>query len=191
VQRIHTKRKPLYRGLRTDPQHPWRAENVGRLLIVATTKWQEALLEGFRHNGFQKLRTPYLNLMRHIDMDGTPLTELADRVGITKQSVSELISTCVRLGLVSAVDHPNDRRAKVVIFTDYGRAAMLAGQWCIEELDGELIALMGASRFNALRDSLRLIADWDGNVGSHSKAKARPRPARTRPKKSARRSTLR
>lgn len=152
------KNERLYRGLQRDPEHPWRAENLGRLLLVATDRWQNAFVAGLREAGYRKVTSIYMNLMRHVDLNGTRLTELADRVGTTKQAVGQLISTCAKLGLVNTVKDPSDGRAKIVVFTVYGRNAMLTGQRIIEQMDADISLLLGRHTQRALRSALRVLA---------------------------------
>ncbi len=60
----------------------------------------------------------------NLDRDGTRLTELAARAGITHQSMGELVAALVDSGYLRRVPDPGDRRARLVAPTARGVAAM-------------------------------------------------------------------
>ncbi|MEM9067838.1 MAG: MarR family transcriptional regulator [Myxococcota bacterium] len=72
-------------------------------------------------------RPAHTTLFPHIDHEGTRLTELAKRVGVTKQAVGQLVDDLVAMGIVERRPDPNDGRAKRVHFTRLGRRRMLQG----------------------------------------------------------------
>lgn len=153
-------RQTLYRGLAKDRQPAFRTGNLGRLLLTAHTNWQLALARDLRNEGYPSVRRTHLNLLRHIDMDGTRITEIAERAGVTKQAVGQLVATCMEAGLVDVHCDPNDRRAKLVQFTSTGRALILAQLSVFERIDAELTALLGDRAYQDLRASLEKLADW-------------------------------
>jgi len=55
---------------------------------------------------------------------GLLATELAERAGITKATVTGLIERMERDGLVTRQDHPTDRRMSIIHLTDEGTALM-------------------------------------------------------------------
>ena len=52
---------------------------------------------------------------------------MAARAGITRQSMGEVIREMVDLGLLEMVADPDDRRAKLVRYTDAGLAVAQGG----------------------------------------------------------------
>lgn len=149
----------LYRGLRRDRRHPWRNENLGRLLLAAVDNWQNALVRGLQEAGFHNFRSTHMHLLRHIDMGGTRVTEIAERAGVTKQAIGKLIVACEKLDLVKTIADPTDGRAKIVLFTKQSRAVIVAEQAVIRRIDAQLRARLGASAFSAMRASLTVLAD--------------------------------
>lgn len=148
------------RGLRLDRRHPWRHENTGRLLLVSLGNWKDALVRGLQDKGFRGLRASHMNLLRHIDVGGTKITEIAERSGLSKQAVGQLLVDCVAAKLVKTVPHPSDRRAKVATFTSRGKAVIEAEREVMERIDGELEALLGAARYAELRRALTRFSEW-------------------------------
>jgi DNA-binding MarR family transcriptional regulator len=145
--------------LRSDPKHPWREENLGRLLLIAVDNWQAALVRGLQKAGFRDLRDAHMHLLRYIDVDGTRITEIAERAGVTKQAIGKMIATCEKLNLVRTIADPNDGRAKIVAFTKQSRAVIVAEEAVIRRIDEQLRARLGSANFAKLRTSLLAIAD--------------------------------
>ena len=60
-------------------------------------------------------------VFENLDPGGTRLTDLAARVGITHQSMSELVSVLEQAGDIERCPDPSDRRARIVRLTPAGR----------------------------------------------------------------------
>src|SRR5215213_7676799 len=78
--------------------------------------------------GYAEIRPGHGCVFRFIDDDGTRLTELAERSGLTKQAVGEVVADLEELGYVERVPDPADRRAKTIVLTRRGRDALAAGR---------------------------------------------------------------
>jgi DNA-binding MarR family transcriptional regulator len=148
------------RGLKLDFEHPWRHENIARLLTSSVMNWQEILVSGLRQQGFPNLRASHMNLLRYIDVDGTRITEIAARSLMTKQGVGQLVVACEREGLVRTIPDRADGRAKIVTFTKLGKSVIEVEREVIERMDVELEKLLSKEAFLGLRRALTLITDW-------------------------------
>jgi DNA-binding MarR family transcriptional regulator len=153
-----------YRGLHHDREHPWRTDNLGRLLLIALNVWQEELVRRLRQRGFRDVATTHMNLMRHVDMNGTRVTELSERAGVTKQAISQLVANCEANNFVVTKPDPTDGRAKLVLFTQVGRRVMLAQQAVLADLDRDLDTTLGAEEHRRLRLALAAICDTNGDL---------------------------
>ena len=100
------------------------------------------------------LRAAHTALFPHIDLEGTRITEIASRMGITKQAVGQLVDDLQAVGMVERVPDPSDGRAKLVCFTAAGRAALLDGLAVLGELEAELATEIGSARMAALHEAL-------------------------------------
>lgn len=122
--------------------------------------------------GSAGLRAAHTALLPHIDLEGTRLTVLAERVGVTKQAVAQLLDELESLGVIERVPDPGDGRAKLVRFSPKGRVGLLAGLELLRELEGELAAALGAKRWKAFRAAIfDLLRELEGG----SPARSRPR----------------
>jgi DNA-binding MarR family transcriptional regulator len=105
------------------------------------------------------IRTAHTQLFPHISREGIRLTELADRIGVTKQAIGPLVDDLEREGVVERIDDPDDRRAKRIRWTRKGERALLHGLSVLGQLERELARDVGKARLDALADTCkRLIA---------------------------------
>lgn len=95
-----------------------------------------------------------------IDPEGSRLTDLARRANITPQAMGELVDELEELGYVTRQPDPTDRRAKRIVLTKRGRAAVDAGTATIVELENRITEILGEQGHRTLRRSLsRLLAE--------------------------------
>jgi DNA-binding MarR family transcriptional regulator len=147
-------------GVRWDPKHPWRTENIGRLLFVVFSEFEASVFDRFEREGDGGIRQFHFHLLRHVDYDaGTRLVELARRAGITKGAMGQLARECEGLGLVVIRDDPGDRRAKTVAFSARGRALMDRLGKIVERVEREIVNCIGARRFEELRATLSTLRE--------------------------------
>jgi DNA-binding MarR family transcriptional regulator len=103
------------------------------------------------------VRPAHTALFPHLDFEGIRLTDLASRVGVTKQAVGPLVDDLVALGMVERIGDPTDKRAKRVRFSRRGRAALLHGLGVLREIEHALGATVGRRRMRELHETLKLI----------------------------------
>jgi DNA-binding MarR family transcriptional regulator len=107
-----------------------------------------------REQGFAEIRPAHGCVFGNIDHEGSRLTELADRSGLTKQSVGEAVADLERLGFVERVPDPGDGRAKIIRLTPHGAEALTAAQEIFADIEGRLAQEIGHDSFEAFRDTL-------------------------------------
>jgi DNA-binding MarR family transcriptional regulator len=106
-----------------------------------------------------QLRPAHMSLFPHVDQQGTRLTELASRLGVTKQAVGELVGDLEALNVLERVPDPQDGRAKLVRFTDKGIKAIHHGLSVLRGIEEELERRLGKARMRALHEALALVVD--------------------------------
>jgi DNA-binding MarR family transcriptional regulator len=103
------------------------------------------------------VRAAHTALFPHLDFEGIRLTELAARVGVTKQAVGQLVDDLVELGMVERISDPTDRRAKRVRFSRRGHAALMHGLGILREVEEALAGAIGRRRMRELHATLGLV----------------------------------
>ena len=93
---------------------------LGRLLSLSARRFARDLLTVVHERGHREVSDVLLGLFRHLDLDGTRLTDLAARARVTKPSMRALVDAAEALRLVERQADPRDRRAKLVLFTPAG-----------------------------------------------------------------------
>ena len=111
--------------------------------------------------GVDHLRAAHTNLFPHIDMDGTRLTVLAKRIGISKQAVGQLVDELEDMDVLERVPDPRDGRAKLVRFVrEDGQPILVRGLAVLGELESEMKTRIGARQMKQLHRTLIALEAW-------------------------------
>jgi DNA-binding MarR family transcriptional regulator len=136
-----------------------RAQNVGRLLLHAQRAYSNTAIEKLRARGHDGLGMAHTAVLPHVDLDGTRITTLAERAGMTKQGMGQLVSDLERLGYLARSVDPADRRATLVTFTPSGWQFLRDAYDVKRELEAEYAAMLGPARFAELRTMLEALIE--------------------------------
>ena len=88
-------------------------------------------------------RQAHVHITRHLSREGSRLTELAERAGMTKQAMGALVDQCEAWGLVTRGPDPLDARARRVLFTADGLAWLEAFRQAVTQAEREFRASVG------------------------------------------------
>ena len=124
------------------------------LLFRAARLVNERAVHEARASGARGLRLAHTQLFPHITSDGIRLTELADRLEVSKQAVGPLVDELVAQKVVERIPDPADQRAKLIRWTQRGRRALLHGMTVLDGLERELAHRIGPRRMAELADTL-------------------------------------
>jgi len=145
---------------------------------------ERGLARAAAHPDARRIRPAHTALFPHLDFEGIRLTELAARVGVTKQAVGQLVDDLVEVGMVERVEDPTDGRARRVRFSRRGYAALMHGLGALREVEETLAAAVGRRRLRQLGETLkRVIAALEPaapvEAGPHAPARAPRRGGRS------------
>ncbi|MEM1023422.1 MAG: MarR family transcriptional regulator [Myxococcota bacterium] len=141
--------------------------------------WAETLLRaGRRMNAHTlskleklglRIRPAHTALFPHIDLvEGTRPSELAKRMGISKQAVGQLVEDLVSQGMLEKRSDPGDGRAYRVCFSRQEGRTVLDGLRWLGEAEAELEARLGASDVRELRRILGRLLEALDDLGAES-----------------------
>lgn len=128
--------------------------STAQLLFRCARRVNELALERVAARTRLPIRASHTALFPHIDLEGTRQTELARRVGVSKQAIHQLVTELEGLGVLERVADPSDRRATLVRFTNAKGRTLLDGLALLGELERELEQGIGARRMRALHEAL-------------------------------------
>jgi DNA-binding MarR family transcriptional regulator len=133
-------------------------ENIGRLLLRVQRDFDAELNARLRERGYQDVRLAHSALFAHIDLEGTRSSELAERAGMTKQGMGQLVADLEKKGYVERVEDPADGRAKLVRLTKKGRRHVRDAREIIREIETAYAQGLGDERLETLRAILKDLA---------------------------------
>ena len=106
------------------------------LVDRANRALQSDMVRWAREQGFEAARFAHNAVFGHLPSNqGARTVDLAERAGMTRQSMGELVRDLAALGIVEMVPDPDDGRAKLVRFTEADKAQASAGYRHIRDLE--------------------------------------------------------
>ena len=143
---------------------------IGQLLVQMTRLFRKDLFARLSDQaGLAGIRPSHLHVFANMVGGGRRLTELADAASMSLSSMQELVDDLERHGIVERQPDPSDRRAKLIVLTDKGLAALAPAGSIIEGLEREYADRIGDERFEAMCLALNaLIDDLLADDGSRS-----------------------
>jgi len=135
--------------------------------FVPKTEWHAALLMGlllrqvhevFAAEDWKGLRQSHFRVISSVPVEGINITELGDRVGMTKQGCGQFVTQLVQSGHLRVEPSPSDRRTRIVHRT-------AAGNRIIEQVTARNLRLeqgwaerVGPERYGVFREVLEELA---------------------------------
>ncbi|MFO1425616.1 MAG: helix-turn-helix domain-containing protein [Steroidobacteraceae bacterium] len=153
-----------------------RDEILMRGLLHAYYWTDESLQNLLRAGGWQTLPRTQSMIMVNVADGCTRPSDLARRLGISRQAIQQTLAEMESLGLLQLVPDPGDARAKIVEFSPKGASIQRAALKAIRTVDAELERRLGKRDFEVLRRVL-FATDW-GPVLQKNESAAPPRRMR-------------
>ena len=131
---------------------------IGALLAIPTQVIGRRVAAALIEHGFTDYRPTYQPVFQWCRPEGSRLTELAERAGVTKQSMGEIIDVLEQRGYVERVPDPTDGRAILIRRTPRGWEVNRIARQVVEQVQQEWAQALGQERFTSLIDTLRQLA---------------------------------
>lgn len=131
---------------------------IGRPLRDVWSYFAAELRDGIavRHPDVTPTMTEVMLL---IDRDGTRISDLARRAGVTKQSMAQATVSLEEKGLVHRLPDPSDARARLVVLTDDGWDALRFGRSVADGIHQRWMDLLADDAMAQLVSLLGQLAD--------------------------------
>jgi DNA-binding MarR family transcriptional regulator len=132
----------------------WRLTHLGRLLGHAARRFDERVLQLMARDvdvplalsnlaARAQVNAAHVHVTRHLALEGSRLTDLADSAGMTKQAMGDLVNQCEAWGLVTREADPRDARARLIRFTPTGLAWLMGFRRAVAQAEDEFRAEVG------------------------------------------------
>ena len=136
-----------------------RGPYIGAMIRVVWQWVRDQMYAGVVAAGYDDLNAAHVGLWRYPGLDGLRPSELADRVGITKQSVNDLLGHLERQGYLERLPDSADGRARVIRLTSKGRRLQETIYAEAQTAQTRIAEILGPRRFDQLHSSLQLLTE--------------------------------
>jgi DNA-binding MarR family transcriptional regulator len=128
---------------------------IGALLRVPAQAIHRRIINELNAAGFTELRVPHMAVLQFPGPDGVRPGVLADRAGMSKQAMNQLLRSLESVGYIARSAAPEDEgRARIVRLTRRGRAAYAKIYEILRDIEREWSDELGSKHFNELKSLL-------------------------------------
>jgi DNA-binding MarR family transcriptional regulator len=135
---------------------PIRTEDmlIGALLRVPGQVIQRRIIRELNAAGFKELIVPHMAVLQFPGPDGVRPGVLAERAGMSRQAMNQLLRSLENFGYIVRRDAPDEGRARVVRLTKRGHAAYAKIHEVLRIIEREWSTELGPSHFTELKKLL-------------------------------------
>ncbi len=134
------------------------------LLTVAGRMAGARVLADIVAAGHPHLRESDGYVFQHLVPGPLPVSDLAERLGVTQQAASKTVADLERRGYVRREADPTDARVRAVTLTPAGRDAVEAGRSVRRALEAHLTSVLGPTATKRFRTALQTALDELGGT---------------------------
>ena len=127
---------------------------IGALLRVPAQAIQRRIIKELNAAGFKELSVPHMAVLQFPGPDGVRPGVLAERAGMSKQAMNQLLRSLETLGYIVRSNGPEEGRARIIHFTKRGRAAYAKVHDILRGIEREWSTELGPKRFAQLKELL-------------------------------------
>jgi len=127
---------------------------IGALLRVPAHAILRRIIRELNASGFDELRPPHMAVLQFPGPDGMRPGTLAERAGMSKQALNQLLLSLESSGYIARSAAKDDGRTRVVRFTKRGRDAYAKIGEILRDIEREWIVELGPKQFADLKTIL-------------------------------------
>jgi DNA-binding MarR family transcriptional regulator len=144
---------------------------IGALLRVPAQAIQRRIIAELNAAGFEELRLPHMAVLQFPGADRVRPGLLAERAGMSKQAMNQLLRSLEDLGYLVRSGAPDHGRARIVRLTRRGRTAYAKIHDILRDIEREWSTVLGPRRFADLKELLLLV--WESPLTGEPTSRAR------------------
>ena len=141
----------------TDSLMTMREKNIGRLFQRASRSYSERALALLHEKGFSDITLFHTVLIANLDTAGDQITSIAEKAGITKQAMGQVVNDLEKKGYVKKTKSLSDKRSYLIEFTEHGKDALRAAYEVKVIIEKEYMVLLGVDNVKKLRELLEIL----------------------------------
>ena len=135
------------------------SDDLGRLLVRASREVNQAAVARLHEEGFVDVRASHAAVLAYLDAEGTRMSDIAQRSGLSRQAVAIAIRELHAAGYVDVEPDPDDKRASTVRLAPRGVELCRAAARAIREETQRWGAMIGDSGLADLLARLRALVN--------------------------------
>ena len=132
---------------------------IGALLRVPAQAIHRRIIRELNAAGFDDLHLPHIAVLQFPGPDEARPATLAERAGMSKQAMNQLLGSLEGFGYIVRTDAPGKGGARIVRFTQRGHAAYAKIIDILRDIEREWSSELGPKRFTQLKALLTLV--WE------------------------------
>jgi DNA-binding MarR family transcriptional regulator len=136
-----------------------REQMLLRLLLRMTQSMTNETVARMNARGIVGMQPAYPRLLGNLDTDGTRLSALARRMGVTRQATAQLVTEIEKNGFVARRPDPDDGRGIIVLFTEKGRHALATAVDVMTGIEADYVKVIGGEGMANIKRMLKAILD--------------------------------
>ena len=142
-----------------DALRAWRDATLYRLTMRAHNAERGATFAALLDLGYGDVTQADMTLLANLDTEGTTISSLARRAGVSRQAASQAVVLLEAEGYVVRSPDPRDSRAVLVRRTERGRDLLADALRIVSELENGYRRQLGAEAFSDLTRHLTELLD--------------------------------
>src|SRR5690349_2582261 len=132
--------------------------DLATLMYIGYRGMDDRVVSEMRAAGYE-VTVAQARIAQRIRPEGSRLTELAMQAQVTKQTASLLVAALEQEGMVERVPDPEDGRARLIRFTERGRAASRHAATVVMREEQTWVAHLGPELAGSLREALEKLRE--------------------------------
>jgi DNA-binding MarR family transcriptional regulator len=133
--------------------------HLHHLILEAFRSLDREIEAALEDRGAGELRPSQAMALILVDRTGTRLSDLAQRAGITKQAMMQIVDDLQEKGCVRRIPDTEDARAKMVRLTAKGLRLRSSSRMSIQAVESRVRRRLGTRRYEGLRAALSEVSE--------------------------------
>jgi DNA-binding MarR family transcriptional regulator len=129
------------------------------LLRAARSAYGDTIRIALTEAGLDDIPKNGIFVLGALGRGGSPLAQIIDSLGVSKQSAGQLVDTLALRGYIERKIDPEDRRRLTVTLTPRGREAAAISRATLERIDAALLKKVGREHIAHARATLHALIE--------------------------------